>query len=141
MKFGVKEKMRSIMFSNYPYGQTFKTCFRFSFYEFWSIYCWILTKITISIFRVWKLVWLVKTRNIILKIETKKSKERRPIISRNSKLDTTRTMLRWLSLKNSHWWSWSRMDTIQIKLENRLNFTFENIFYLKINKNSIPGCL
>ena len=31
MNFDSKDKMRSMMFSNYSYGQTFKKCFRYYF--------------------------------------------------------------------------------------------------------------
>ena len=130
MKFGSKEKMRSTMFSNYPYGQTFKKCFRYSLNKFRSIYRWIFTKITNFIFRIWNLVWLVETRHSILKFKkAKKFKEGTSLLSRNSKFCNTRTMLRCLSLKISPWWSLTPIDMIQIGLESRLDFLFENIFY------------
>ena len=55
--------------------------------------------------------------------------ERTSLLSGNSKLYNTRTMLKCLSLKNSPWWSLTRIDMIQIGFESRLNFLFENILY------------
>ena len=130
MNFGPKEKMRSTMFSNYPYGQTFKKCFKYSLKEFRSIYRWIFTKITNFIFRIWNLVWLFETRNSILKFKKEKIyKEGTSLLSRNSKFCNTRTMLRCLSLKISPRWSLTPIDMIQIGMESRLDFLFENIFY------------
>ena len=130
MKFGLKEKMTSMMFSNYPYGQTFKKCFGYSSNEFRSIYRWIFTKITNFIFRILNLVWLVKNRHSIVKPKNAHfSKERTSSLSRNSKFYNTMTMLRCLSLKISPWWSLTRIDMIQIGLESRLDFLLENIFY------------
>ena len=132
--------MISMMFSNYLCGQNFKKCFKYSFNEFRSIYHWIFTKITIFIFRLWNFVWLVKTRNYILKFKKEFfSKERTSLLSRNRKFYNTRTMSWCLSLKNSPWWSLTRIDIIQIGLESRLDFLFENIFYFFKKKNSIPG--
>ena len=130
MKFGLKEKMRSMMFSNYPYRQTFKKCFKYSFIEFRSIYNWIFTKIANFIFWIWDFEWLVKTKHSIQKFENEIfSKDRTSLLSRNSKIYNTRTILKCLSLKNSPWWSLTRIDMTQIGLESRLDFLFENIFY------------
>ena len=130
MKFGPNVKMRIMMFSNYPYSQTFKKCFKYSFNEFRNIYNWILTKITNYIFWIWDLLWLVKTSHSIQKFKKEIfSKDRTPLVSRNSKFYNTRTMLKCLSLKNSPRWSLTWIDMIQIGLESRLDFLFENIFY------------
>jgi len=131
MKFSSKEKMRSIMFRNYPCGQNFKICFKYSFNKFTSIYRWILTKITNFIFKIWNLVWLVENRHSTLKnLKEIFLMKKTSLVFQNSKFYNTKTILRSLFLKISPQWSLTQIDMVQIGLESRLDFLFDYIFWL-----------